>query len=106
MQFNMGYLMNKTSTVEDPSHFMTYAEREKLKAFAYDGKGLSSMLVVIAHWMRVSTDISFSDYVANWAEANRGQGKEVEAIREKWPHSGEKFIADNGSEWGSVKQKA
>ena len=95
--------MNATTIEEEaPSHSMTYAEREKLKSFAAAGNSLPAMLLAIAHWMREGMDVSFSGYIANWAEANRDQVWEVEAIREQWPLSGPRFIADNSSTWGSA----
>lgn len=98
----MGHLVNATLIEEAPSHSMTYAEREKLKSFASEGKCLPAMLVAVAHWMREGMDVSFSGFVANWAEANRDGGWEVEAIRKHWPHTGARFIADNSSTWGSA----
>jgi hypothetical protein len=82
---------------------MTHAEREELKSFASRGECLGAMLRAIAHWMRQGVNVSFSDYVANWAEANRDREFDVEAIRKRWPHSGPRFIADEGSDW---QQKA
>jgi hypothetical protein len=78
---------------------MTYAEREKLKVFASRGKCLDAMLRAIAHWMRQGVNVSFSAYVSNWAEANRSQKFDVEAIREQWPHSGPRFIANECTDW-------
>lgn len=85
-----------------PNHSMTYAEREKLKRFAARGECLHAMLLAIAHWMREDMDVSFSGYVANWAEANKSIGPEISAILEHWPLVGDRFIANGSSRWGSA----
>ncbi|MDV7210483.1 hypothetical protein [Azotobacter beijerinckii] len=78
---------------------MTYAEREQLKQFAGEGKNLHETLTMIAHWMRQAEAVPFSDYAANWAAAE--QRKDVEAMRQQWPLTGPRMIADNCSDWGS-----
>jgi hypothetical protein len=78
---------------------MSHAEREELKSFASRGECLKAMLTAIVHWMRQTPYVSFSDYVSNWAEANRNQPFDVEALRKQWPHSGPRFIATGFSDW-------
>ena len=84
----------------DAFHSMTYAERENLKRFAERGECLADALVMIAHWMRQSQDVTFTGYASNWAEANRA--RDIEAIRAQWPLTGSRFIADDRSDWGST----
>jgi hypothetical protein len=83
---------------------MTYEEREQLKEFARRGENLEQTLFMIAHWMRCTQDVSFSGFAANWATANRSEA--VSAILRQWPLVGDRFIADNSSEWGSAKKEA
>lgn len=85
---------------EVPNHSMTYEEREALKSFARAGECLTDTLIMIAHWMRQTQDVTFSGYAANWAEANRSMN--IEAMRKQWPLTGPRFIADNLSDWGSA----
>lgn len=85
---------------EQPSpHVMTYKERESLKQFARNGLGLDQALLMIAHWMRVDQDITFSGYAANWAIAN--EVDPMGPLKIQWPHSGIRMIADGKSDWGS-----
>lgn len=118
MQFNLEYIIYMTygksyvqkNLVSSPATVqigddictlfaMTHTEREALKSFASRGECLNAMLKAIAHWMRQEPYVSFSDYVSNWAEANRNQQFDVEAIRKQWPHSGPRFIATGFSDW-------
>ena len=82
-----------------PLHSMTYPEREALKAFARSGKNLEEMIIYIAHWLRCDMDVSFSGYVAHRAASEIAVN--VSAIREQWPLTGPRMIADGSSEWGS-----
>lgn len=84
----------------ESSHSMSYVEREDLKTFAASGRELKQVLIMISHWMRVTQDVTFSGFAANWAVANQSLG--TEAIQEKWPLRGARFIADGSSEWGSA----
>lgn len=81
-------------------HSMTYKEREQLKQFARRGKCLEQALVMIAHWMRCSQDVTFSGYASNWAAAQTQE--DVSAIREQWPLTGPRMIANDRTEWGSA----
>lgn len=83
---------------------MTYEERESLKEFAGKGQCLAEALTMIAHWMRQSQGVTFTDFAANWCEANRF--RLIDPMREHWPHTGDRFIADNTSEWGSALPEA
>ena len=83
---------------------MKYEERETLKSFAQRRECLADTLVMIAHWMRQTQDVTFAGYAANWAEANRSRN--IEPMRKQWPLSGPRFIADNTSEWGSALPEA
>lgn len=85
---------------EEYFHTMTYAEREGLKAFAARGECLAETLLMIAHWMPHSQDVTFSGYASNWAEANRNQN--VGAMRKQWQFTGPRFIADDSSDWGGA----
>ena len=85
-------------------HSMTYAEREKLKQFARQGKCLEQTLIMISHWMRCAPDVTFSGYASNWAASQAGEA--VSAMREQWPLIGPRMIADGSSEWGSAIKKA
>jgi hypothetical protein len=73
----------------NPTKSMSYEEREALKQLAgdlsYAGKthDLKELITMIAHWMRCSLNVTFSDYAANWADVQTQEG--VEAIRQKWP---------------------
>ena len=78
---------------------MTYEERESLKAFAAKGECLGDALIMIAHWMRQSQEVTFTGFAANWCEASRA--RLIEPMRKQWPLAGARFIADNSSEWGS-----
>lgn len=82
-----------------PLHSMTYPEREALKAFARSGKNLEEIIIYIAHWLRCEIDVSFSGYVAHRAASEIAV--DVSAIREQWPLTGPRMIADGSSEWGS-----
>lgn len=84
----------------DSFHSMTYAERESLKDFARRGECLDEALIMIAHWMRESQDVSFTGYASNWAEARRTESNEP--MRKQWPLRGARFIADGSTEWGSA----
>lgn len=86
---------------QDFPHVMTFAERESLKDFARSGRSLDQALIMIAHWMRCNIDVTFAGYAANWAEAN--QTDDVSALRQHWPLSGPRMIADNSSDWGSYR---
>ena len=83
---------------------MTYDERETLKRFADAGECLADALTMIAHWMRQSAAVSLSEYAAHWAAAE--QRRDVEAMRQFWPLSTPRMIADNCSEWGSYEHGA
>ena len=83
---------------------MTYKERESLKVFAGKGQCLAEALTMIAHWMRQSQEVTFTGFAANWCEANRL--RLIDPMREHWPHTGTRFIADNTSEWGSALPEA
>lgn len=80
----------------NPHHSMSYQEREELKAFAYRGEDLAKALIMIAHWMRQAQNVTFTKYAANWAAANP---EGTSAIREQWPLTEKRFIADNESDW-------
>ncbi len=78
---------------------MTYSEREKLKRFADKEQCLHEVITMIAHWMRQRKRIPFELYAANWSAAE--QRKDVGVMRECWPLTGERMIADNCSDWES-----
>lgn len=82
-------------------HSMTYIERENLKTFASNGKCLAETMIMIAHWMRQTQDVTFSGYAANWVEANM-KGRSIEPMQTNWPLTSQRFIADGSSEWGSA----
>ncbi|MEN9842498.1 MAG: hypothetical protein RLZZ612_327 [Pseudomonadota bacterium] len=77
---------------------MTYQEREQLKRFASKGENLKEAIVMIAHWMRQTTKISFSEYASNWAVAHN-----IDLMKKEWPLTGKRKIADNYSDWDSFK---
>lgn len=85
-------------------HVMTYDEREALKQFARRGQNLEQTLIMLAHWMRCDIDVSFSGYAANWAAANTRE--DVSAMREQWPLTTPRMIADDSTSWGSFLSKA
>lgn len=86
-----------------PPHVMTYEERESLKAYARTGVGLDQALLMIAHWMRVAQDVTFSGYAGNWAVANEPDPNGP--LKAHWPLNGRRMIADGSSEWGSYLRR-
>ncbi|RQP21802.1 hypothetical protein [Piscinibacter terrae] len=85
---------------DEQKHSMTYQEREQLKQFARKGQNLEQTLIMISHWMSCGHDVTFSGYAANWAAANSRD--DVGAIRQQWPLTGPRMIADDRTEWGSA----
>ena len=88
---------------ESPMHCMTYSEREQVKQFARRGEGLADVLIAITHWMRCAQDISFSAYIANWAIAQTQS--DLTVVKNEWPLSSSRMIADGSTEWGSYLLK-
>jgi hypothetical protein len=86
------------NNANEPSHTMTYTERETLKDFARRGRNNDQIVILICHWMR-NHDVDFSTYAANWAAANSSE--DVSAIQKQWPLTGPRMIADDCSNWGS-----
>lgn len=82
---------------------MSYQEREQVKQFAGNRKNLSDLLTCIAHWMRQTNPIPFSEYAAQWAAAE--QRRDVSAMRAEWPLNGDRAIADNCSDWGTFLRR-
>ena len=78
---------------------ITYEEREKLKYIASRGFCLAECLTMIAHFARQTERIEFSLYASNWIEAEKR--KDLSALKEFFPFSGKRRIADNCSDWDS-----
>lgn len=78
---------------------MTYEEREHLKVFADQDESLAEVIFMIAHWMRQPEAVPFSNYAANWAAAHTSS--DVAAMRQHWPLTGPRMIANGQSGWGS-----
>ena len=95
-----------TSTLEnefvvstnEPLHFMTMDEREKLKNFARRGVNCEQTVIMISHWMR-NKHVGFYDYTSNWVAAQTDD--EISAMRQEWPLIGPRMIKDQGSDWNS-----
>lgn len=75
---------------------MTYDEREHLKRIDFEDQA-HEVIKMICHWHRQSRPVPFSLYAANWAAAEKR--RDVSKLREAWPQSGPRKIADNCSDW-------
>ena len=82
-------------------HNMDYSEREALKRFAGacesrgDIQSLTRTLVMIAHWMRQSKPVGFTEYACQWVEAQRERtdgNQSTPEMAEQWPFSGKRCI--------------
>lgn len=80
--------------------YMTHHEREHLKRCPKDAESLYAIPHLIAHWMRQTKRVCFSDYAANWCVAHK---LSTDGMRQHWPLVGERYIADGFSQWGTFK---
>lgn len=80
--------------VPDVEHSMCYEEREKLKSFTYycerenDTASLARVLILIAHWFRLSEKVSFTEYASHYIAANKNTGKfgaSSQVMQDTWP---------------------
>ena len=88
---------------EGPSHRMTLKERESLKRFARQGVRLEQTLIMISNWMSCMQDVSFTAYAANWAVAVEPENEN--ALKEQWPLTDRRMIADGETAWGSYLKR-
>lgn len=77
---------------------MKYHEREYLK-WHRCGDQAHEVVMMIAHWHRQPKAVPFTDYAANWAAAETR--RDVSKLREAWPLTGPRKIADNCTDWNS-----